>query len=282
MSKLKNRKSLIVGLSLLLLIATGCTLPSLQLASNKTPTANPLVVLRASGSGTTTAILSAIAPAFEADTPGYRLETLSGTGTGGGVRGVIEGVLDVATMARPLQDEEMIQGLEYTQFGKAGVAMLTHPKVGLTSLTAAQFVAILSGQVTNWSEVGGPDQEIILYVRDENESSTKVLRQAIFGDVPFPENSLVLTSQGDMLVAVERTPGSLGYGSWPTALAQGASVQAIALDGVAPGDSAYPLTVPIGIGYLSEYKAKVQPLIDWLLSEQGQTALREFDVITTP
>lgn len=247
-----------------------------------TPTTVSQTTLRVSGSGTATSILSAIRPAFEADVPGYRLDVLTGTGTGGGVQGVLENILDVAAMARPPKDEEAAQGIAYVAFGQSGVAIYTHPDVGITSLTTDQARAIFSGQFTHWSEVGGPDVTIILYVRDAGDSSTKALRQFVFGEAPFPETAQVLTSQGDMQTAVAGTPGSVGFGSWPSALAAGADVRPIALDGIAPGDADYPIVTPIGVGYVSDRKADVQPLVDWLLSEPGQGTLSEFGVIITP
>jgi phosphate transport system substrate-binding protein len=244
-----------------------------------TPTIGARVTLKVSGSGTTSAILKGVGPAFEADVPGYTLQVLVGSGTGGGVEGTVKGVLDVAAMARPPKEEEAAQGIEYVEFGHSGVALYTHSGVGVTDLTTAQALSILSGETTNWSQVGGPDLAIILYVRDEGDSSTKALREHIFGDAAFPESAKVLTSQADMQTAVAGTVGSVGMGSWPSALAEGADVRSIALDGVAPGDQSYPMVSPIGIGYLSARKADVQPLIDWLLSAQGQEALGEFDVI---
>jgi ABC-type phosphate transport system substrate-binding protein len=103
----------------------------------------------------------------------------------------------------------------------------------------------------------------------------------VMGDTPFAETvAQVLTSQSDMLASVSGTPGSVGIATWPTALAEGAKVQPVNLDGLAPGNSAYPMVSPLGIGYLTERKADVQPLIDWLLSEQGKAALQKFDMIT--
>jgi phosphate transport system substrate-binding protein len=251
-----------------------------------TPTPEPPVrsarlVLKISGSGSAVPILAGIQPAFEADTPGYHLEVLPGSGTGGGVKGVTQGVLDVAAMVRPPKDEEAAQGIQYVGFGQMGVAVYTHPDVGVTDMTTAQAKATFSGEVENWSQVGGPDVPIILCVRDEGDSSTKALRQAVFGDAPFPETAEVLTSQGDMQATVSGSPGGVGFGSWPSALASGADVRVIVLDGVAPGDPAYSIITPIGIGYLTDRKADVQPLVDWLLSERGQAALQEFGVITT-
>jgi phosphate transport system substrate-binding protein len=239
------------------------------------------VTLTVSGSGTTTAILRAIAPAFEADVPGYNLDVLPGSGTGGGVEGIVEGVLDVAAMARPPKDEEAAQDVAYAEFGLSGTAMYTHPGVGVTNLTTEQAKAIFAGEVTNWSKVGGPDQTIILYVRDEGDSSTKGLREVVFGDTPFPETASVLTSQSDMQTAVAGSPNGVGFGSWPSAVAAGADVQAIALDGVMPNDPAYAIFGPIGIGYLTSREADMQPLIDWLTSAPGQAALEEVGVIIT-
>jgi phosphate transport system substrate-binding protein len=244
------------------------------------PVASAQTVLKISGSGSVTPILGARQPAFEADTPGYDVEVLPGSGTGGGVKGIIQGALDVAAMARPPKDEEAAQNVVFVQIGQSGQAVITHPGVNVANLTTEQARAIFSGEVTNWSTVGGPTVPIVLYVRDEGDSSTKALRQTILGETPFPETvAHVLTSQGDMLAAVEGTPGSVGIATWSATLATGAKVKAVTIDGVAPGDSSYPMMSTLGIGYLEDRQADVQPLSDWLLSENGRAALGEFEVI---
>jgi phosphate transport system substrate-binding protein len=277
MCKIKNSKQ-IIGL-LVLWLVVGCS-PLSMVEPTPTPTPAPKrVVLKISGSGSVTAILDAVASAFEADNPGYYVEVLSGSGTGGGVKGIISGALDVAAMARPPKPEEAEQNVEYVEFGKSGVAIYAHPDVTVTNLSTDQVKAIFSGEVTNWSEVGGADEPIIWYVRDEEDSSTQAIREAILGDVLFSETAQVLTSQGDMLIAVAGTPNSVGLGTWTTARAEDAQVKAIAIDGVAPDDPAYLMTSTSGIGYLKDRQADVQPLIDWLLSEKGQKKLQEFDMI---
>jgi phosphate transport system substrate-binding protein len=273
--------NIIIGVLLALLVTTACSSAAAESATSQVTAPKTQVVLRVSGSGSATAVLSAIQPAFEADTPGYRLEVLPGSGTGGGVKGIVQGALDVAAMARPPKDEEAAQNVEYVEFGQAGQAVITHPDVEVSNLTSAEVAAVFSGEITNWSEIGGPNRPIILYVRDDGDSSTKALRSAVMGDVPFAESvAQVLTSQGDMLAAVAGTPDSLGIATWPTALAKGAEVQAVTIDGISPGDSNYPMTSPLGIGYLAERQAEMQPLIDWLRSEQGRAALGEYDMIT--
>jgi phosphate transport system substrate-binding protein len=248
--------------------------------SELTPTPISQKVLTISGSGTVTSILIGVKAAFESDVPGYTLNVLPGSGTGGGVAGILQGTLDAAAMTRAAKDEEIAQGVVYAEFGQAGVAIFTHPDVGLTGLTKDQAIAIFSGEITNWSEVGGLDQAIILCVRDEEDSSTKSLRAAIFGDTAFPEIALVQTSQTNMQAVVAATPGAVGFGAWPAAVAEKAEVTGLALDGVAPGDPANPMVTPVGIGVMQPRQAEVQPLIDWLLSEQGRAALEKIAVIT--
>jgi phosphate transport system substrate-binding protein len=267
---------LLIG-SLIALVGCG----SKATPSPESVTASIEVVLKISGSGSTTPILEAIRPAFEADTPGYRLEVLPGTGTGGGVKGVIESTLDVAAMARPPKEEEADQGIQYVEFGRSGVALYTHPGVNVTSLTTAQVMQICTGEVTNWSQAGGPDLDIILYVRDEGDSSTLALRQAFFGDTQFPQTAQVLTSQEEMQSAVAGTPGGVGFGSWASAVASDVDVSCISLDAVSPDSSSYAMLTTLGIGYRADRQADVQPLIDWLLSDRGREALSKFAVVTT-
>ncbi len=252
-------------------------------AAKESPAPPPLKVLKVSGAGGVSILVSAVKPAFEAATPGYVLEVLPGSGTGGGVKGILDGVLDVATMARAPKEDETAKNVAYFEFGQAGQAIITHPDVNVENLTVAQIQAIFSGEVRNWSEVGGANMPLILYVRDEDDSSTKALRAFIKNEEPFPQTvAKVFTSQGDMLAAVAGTPGSVGIANWPAALAEGAKVRGVKVDGLAPGDPAYPMVSPFGLGYLTSQKAQVQPFIDWLKSEPGRAALKEFEVILAP
>ena len=100
------KTDIIVGVFLALLVTTGCSSAAAESAPSQVTAPETQVVFKVSGSGSTTAILNAIQPAFEADIPGYRLDVLPGSGTGEGVKGIVQGVLDVAAMARPPKDEE--------------------------------------------------------------------------------------------------------------------------------------------------------------------------------
>jgi phosphate transport system substrate-binding protein len=262
-------------ITMLLVVACGnsSTLPS-------TPTASPLVILKISGSGTITTVLKAIKPAFEEATPGYELEVLSGSSTGNGVTGILEGVLDVAAMARAPKDEETAKSIKYYEMGLVGQAIIAHPSlVNIISLDNRQISDIFSGKVTNWNEVGGPNLEIVLYVRDEEDTSTKELRKIILGNTPFLETAKVLFSQSDMAFSVEGTPGAIGVAAWVSILATQANVKAIAINGTPPDNASYPILGSAGIGYMADRESDIQPLINWLSSPDGQAELKSLGFV---
>jgi phosphate transport system substrate-binding protein len=278
---MKKLPYILICLSLFAFVLIGCSSSESQPVEEAPANeSNAKIVLKTSGSGSATAVLGAVEDTFASNVDGYSLEVLSGTGTGGGVEGIVAEVLDVAAMARPPKDEEAAQDVEYFEFGLAGQSVITHPDVEITNLTNEEVAAIFSGEFESWADLGGPDSPIILYVRDEGDSSTKALRAEIMGETPFSEGvAQVLTSQGDMLTAVAGTPDSIGIATWPAAVAEEAEVKAITIEGISPGDSDYPMYSPLGIGYLTSRESDVQPLIDWLSSEEGQAALQELDVI---
>lgn len=277
------RMPILVGLIVFLLTATGCTGASGgTLVTNTAAMVKP-IVLSLSGSGSTTLILEAIKPAFEADTPGIQLDILSGTGTSSAMKGLLQKTIDIVAMARLLKPEEVEQNIKYVSLGRASQAILVHPNVHITNLTSRQVLGIFAGDITNWLQVGGADAEIILYVRDEGDSTTEALRKNILHNVPFPERTArILTSQKAMQTAIAGTPASVGIGTWSAVVAAKAKVQPVAVDGVSPKDPRYSMFSPLGIGYLAERQADLQPLIDWLMSARGRTALMALDLFLSP
>ncbi len=280
MGMFNSRRTVILLIVLAAFALVGCN-PASQTSPTAVEEPAKQIVLTISGSGSTQRVLTAIADAFQADTPGYQLEILPGSGTGGGVQGVADGTLDLAAMARPPKDDELeaTPDLKYVEFGLGGVALFTHPDVNVSDVTSEQAVAIFTGEITNWSEVGGEDQDIVLCIRDEKDSSTVVLRETFFSDITFSETAQILTSQSDMEAAVAGLPGSVGFGSWVAVRASGSKVDFLTVDGITPTDPANLSLKPLGLAYRAERQDAVQPFVDWLLSEKGQTALKAFDVV---
>ena len=253
-------------------------------SEEETPTPTPTeavqtVNLVVSGSGSVTGVLAAIADEFEAANPGYVLEVLPGSGTGEGVTGTIDGTFDLAAMSRPARDTEAEAGIEYVQFGTSVTAIMTHPDVGVTELTGEQLKGIFTGTITNWSEVGGADLDIIVYVRDPEEGNTVDLRETFIGEDDFAASAQIMLSQNDLQNVVSSVEGAIGYGTWATALANEADVVSLSVDGMGVDNFPDTMITLMGIGYLTDRKGDVQPFIDWLASEEGQTTLTAIGVV---
>jgi len=77
--------------------------------------------------------------------------------------------------------------------------MFVHPSVPIDNLTSEQAKAIFTGQITNWSQVSGPDTAVIVYVRNEENGNTQVLRKGILGNISlcrkWPIQALFTLSQ---------------------------------------------------------------------------------------
>ncbi len=250
-----------------------------QPAPTPTPTsAPPAITLQISGSGSTSAILTAVADEFEAANPGYILEVLPGSGTGGGVTGTIEGTLDLAALSRPANASETEQGIVSVQFGTSSTAIITHSEVGVSELTSEQVSGILTGSITNWSEVGGGDLPITLYIREPEEGNTGDIRDTYIGEAEFAATAVVMTSQTDMQNVVSSVAGAFGYATWATVVANNANVTNVIVDGLGVENPPETMTAYMGVGYLSTRASEVLPLVDWLVSEDGQAALQAIGV----
>ena len=107
--------------------------------------------------------------------------------------------------------------------------LIVDPQVGITSLTTQQIIAIFTGKITNWKEVGGPDLHIKLVIRP-NTSGTRILfRKYVLGGLEESGPTLTSDSSTTVLDAVAHTPGAIGY---VTTTLVNPTVKAIGIDGV--------------------------------------------------
>ena len=152
------------------------------------------------------------------------------TGSGSGITAVLEGRTDIGLSSRALKDAEVAQGLVGTTLALDGIAIIVNPSNPVNDLTVAQVADIYTGVYTNWKELGGNDQEIVLIgreagsgTRDGFESITKTSEKALYRQE--------LTSTGDVITTVSQNPGAIGYASLS---AVKDTVKALQIEGVTP------------------------------------------------
>lgn len=160
--------------------------------------------------------------------------TYNPTGSGSGIQAVQEGRCDIGLASRSLKDEEAASGLTGTVLAYDGIAIIVNPENPVTDLTAQQIAAIYTGEITNWSEVGGDDGEIVLIGREAG-SGTRDGFETITGTTDACRYRQELTSTGDVITTVASNPNAIGYASLASVKD---TVKALSVDGVIPTEAA--------------------------------------------
>ena len=155
--------------------------------------------------------------------------TYNPTGSGSGIQAVSEGRCDIGLSSRALKDDEKAT-LTETVVALDGIAMIVNPENPVSDLSVDQIAAIYTGEITNWSEVGGNDAEIVLIGREAG-SGTRDGFESITKTTDKCQYRQELTSTGDVITTVSQNPDAIGYASLSSVKD---SVKALTVGGVAP------------------------------------------------
>ena len=183
------------------------------------------------GSTSMQKVMLALGEAFMENNSGTNF-TYNGTGSGSGIKAVKDGTCDIGLSSRYLKDSEKAEGLKETILAIDGIAIIVHPGNAVADLTVEQISAIFTGEIVNWSEVGGSDGEIVLIGREEN-SGTRDGFESITDTEGACKYRQELTSNGAVLTAVAENPNAIGYVSLSSVKD---TVKAISVGGVAPSE----------------------------------------------
>ena len=180
------------------------------------------------GSTSTEKVVGALGEQFMSDNSGVSV-TYDATGSGAGIEAAKSGSADIGLSSRALKDEETAAGLVGTTVALDGIAVIVNPASQVADLTVEQIAKIFTGEVTDWSEVGG-DAGTISCVGREAGSGTRDGFETITGTKDACKMDQELTSTGAVIEAVAGNPNAIGYASL-SALKD--TVKAVTVDGVA-------------------------------------------------
>ena len=180
------------------------------------------------GSTSMEKVIGALGEAFQNDTS--ISFTYNPTGSGSGIKAVQEGRCDIGLSSRDLKDEEKAAGLTGTVLAYDGIAIIVHPENPVSDLSVETIAKIYTGEITNWSEVGGNDVDIVLIGREAG-SGTRDGFESITDTEDACKYRQELTSTGDVITTVSQNPGAIGYASVASVKD---TVKALKVDGVAP------------------------------------------------
>lgn len=221
---------------------------------------------------------------------------LSGGGSNQGIQDLIHGRIDVANASRLMSEEEYLiaadNGVKPVQaiIAMDAIAIITHPRLGVDSLSLDQLKRILSGDILNWKEVGGPDLKIKIYGRDESSGTHTYIKRKLLGNEPFAPY-YELPDPTTILEAVKNEPAGFGYVDigciiddkgkpngriWAMNLYIDGQKAHSPYEYLAVVSGEYPLTRPL-VQYFRERPAgQLMELLKFELSKNGQQIVRQF------
>ena len=183
------------------------------------------------GSTSMEKVIGALGEAFMEANSGVNF-TYNPTGSGSGITAVSEGRCDIGLSSRALKDSEVESGLVGTVLAYDGIAVIVNPANTVEDLDIETIAKIYTGEITNWSEVGGADAEIVLVGREAG-SGTRSGFEELTETVDKCKYRQELTSTGDVITAVAQNPDAIGYASLASVKD---SVKALKVAGVTPSE----------------------------------------------
>lgn len=157
--------------------------------------------------------------------------TYNPTGSGSGIQAVQEGRCNIGLASRNLKDEEKAD-LNETVVAIDGIAVIVNPDNPVSDLTVDQIAKVYTGEIDNWSEIGGKDLPIVCIGR-EAASGTRDGFESITGTSEKCKYAQELTSTGDVVQTVSSNPNAIGYASLASV---NDSVKTMSVEGIMPSD----------------------------------------------
>lgn len=244
-----------------------------------------------SGSGSGVEILKPLADAFSKNNPDIIIKFLAPTSTGDGIVGAGEGTLDIASIARKMKDSEKSKypNLAEATYVRDAMVLAVNPKLNITGLTSDQVRKIHSGNITDWSEVGGQSGNVMLLDREESESSKLVLRKEILGpDMKITPRAIMLYSAGTTHETIASEKFAIGQASLGTIRMQRYDIKPLAIDGVVPTPDTvksgqYKMVRDYGVAYKKDGASDAtKKFIDFIFSGEAAQILAGYDFVPVP
>ena len=181
------------------------------------------------GSTSMQKLCEAMIESFEESYPDITV-TAEYTGSGAGLESLVGGKTDIGNASRALKDGEKDSGAVENIVAIDGIAVITHTSNTVSDLTSQQLTDIYTGKITNWVDLGGADEAIVVLGREAG-SGTRGAFEELLDVADQCAYAQELDSTGGVLAKVASTPGSIGYVSLDVV---DGTVKALSLDGVEP------------------------------------------------
>ena len=183
--------------------------------------------------------------------------------------------------------EENQTTFEYTPIGTEAFVFFVHKDNPITNLTTEQIKDIYSGKITNWKDVGGKNEKIAAFQRNEDSGSQSMLKR-FMGDTPIADAPTEMVN--DLMAGIieqvadyKSKTNSIGFSFryYVEGIIKNPDIKMISIDGAAPTsenirNGSYPILTPIyAVTYKENQNGNVDKLLEWILSDEGQYIINE-------
>ena len=238
--------------------------------------------IKLAGSTSMEKLCEAMAESFMEKNPGVTV-TVEYTGSGAGLESLAAGSVDIGNASRGLKDEEKASGEVENIVAIDGIAVITNKSCSIKDVTSKDLAKIYSGEITDWDELGGKEQPIVVIGREAGSGTRDAFEELLEvkdGCVYAQE----LDSTGAVLAKVAATPGAIGYVSLDVV---DDTVSELKIDGVEPTEEEilagnYMLQRPFVMatkGEISEQNELVQTWFNYINSDDGKEVIKQVGLI---
>ena len=204
------------------------------------------------GSTTVGPIAKAFAEYYKEANPSVNI-TISESGSGNGVKSLMNGSCQIANMSRFMKVNEFKSCVDKGILPVAhtvaydGLAVVVNPQNGVSALSTKQIADIYTGKITNWKELGGDDAKIVVISRDTNSGTYETFNELILKKAPVAKSAEYVGSNGQARSRVNSTKYAVAYVGLGFA---DSSVKALSVDGILPtpatvSSGKYPIARPL-------------------------------------
>ena len=242
---------------------------------------------RIKGSDTVLPVAQQTAERFMNQHPDTRV-TVTGGGTGVGISALLDNTTDIAMASRPIKFSEKMKiksaGEDVAEIVVAYDALdvVAHPSNPVKQLTRQQLEDIFRGKITNWKQVGGDDRKIVVYSRETSSGTYEFFKESVLKNKNYMASSLSMPATGAIIQSVSQTKGAIGYVGLAY-VSPRVKTLSVSYDGkhyAAPTvenatNKTYPIVRPLYYYYNVKKKAEIDPLVQYILSPDGQDIIKK-------
>lgn len=187
------------------------------------------------------------------------------------VHRLMNGFSDIASTAERLHEGHQRYGYYEIPFCRAPLVVITNLKTPVDAVSSIQLRSIFAGTLTNWKELGGPDETIIVVVPEKSTSAYKNFTQLALKSADIKFDFMAYRST-DVARLVDHIPWSISFISQGAHLA-GKEIKPLRIDAFGPQDSEYPFHQTFSFVVMGTPTATAQKLIDFVFSAKGRAVI---------